>query len=58
MRFAGYPQPNNTQTGEVTFTSLMYQELALSLLVLRVFTDYSDASLSLNDFALFTNWFY
>ena len=24
----------------------------------RVFTDYSDATLSLNDFALFTNWFY
>ena len=32
--------------------------LALSLLVFRVFTDTSDATLSLNDFALFTNWFY
>ena len=32
--------------------------LALSLLVFWVFTDNSDATLSLNDFALFTNWFY
>ena len=32
--------------------------LALSLLVFWVFADYSDATLSLNDFALFTNWFY
>jgi len=39
-----------------TSTSLT-QELALSLLVLRVFTDNSDAALSLNDFAFFTNWF-
>ena len=31
---------------------------ALSLLVLRVFTDNSDTSLSFNDFAFFTNWFY
>ena len=32
--------------------------LALSLFVFWVFTDNSDATLSLNDFALFTNWFY
>ena len=32
--------------------------LALSLFVFWVFADYSDATLSLNDFALFTNWFY
>ena len=32
--------------------------LALSLFVLWVLTDNSDSTLSLNDFALFTNWFY
>lgn len=37
---------------------IIYWLLALSLLVFWVFTDYSDASLSLNDFALFANRFY
>jgi len=31
--------------------------LTLSLLVLRVFTYDHDSTLSLNDFAFFTNWF-
>ena len=30
---------------------------ALSLFVLRVLTDYSDTAFSLDDFALFANWF-
>ena len=38
--------------------SIQRSVLALSLLVFWVFADYSDATLSLNDFALFTNWFY
>ena len=33
-------------------------QLALTLLVLRVLTDYSDTTFSFNDFAFFTNWFY
>lgn len=32
--------------------------LALTLFVLRIFTDYSDASFSFNNLAFFTNWFY
>jgi len=32
--------------------------LSLSLFVLRILTDYSDASFSLDDFALFANRFY
>ncbi len=45
------------ETREVASTPHSMEQLALSLLVLRVFTDNSDASLSLNDFAFFTNWF-
>ena len=30
----------------------------LTLFVLRILTDYSDASFSFNDLAFFTNWFY
>ena len=37
---------------------LKVRRLTLSLFVLRVFTDYSDASLSLNNFALFANRFH
>ena len=37
--------------------ALRRSKVALALLVLWVFTDYSDASLSLNDFAFFANWF-
>ena len=33
-------------------------ELSLSLFVLGIFTDNSDCSLSFNNLALFTNWFY
>ena len=33
-------------------------ELALSLFVLRIFTDNSDCTFSFDYFALFTNWFY
>ena len=32
--------------------------LALTLFVLRILTDYSDASFSFNNLAFFTNWFY
>ena len=32
-------------------------QLALTLLVLRVLTDYSDTTFSFNDFAFFANWF-
>ena len=31
--------------------------LALSLFMLRIFTDYSDTAFSLDDFAFFANWF-
>ena len=37
--------------------ALRLAKLALSLLVLWILTDYSDASFSLNDFAFFANWF-
>ena len=36
----------------------LINELALSLFVLRIFTDNSDRTFSFNNFALFTNWFY
>ena len=32
--------------------------LSLTLFVLRILADYSDASFSFNNFAFFTNWFY
>ena len=38
--------------------SLSVQCLSLTLFVLRILTDYSDASFSLDDFALFANRFY
>lgn len=38
--------------------SAFYWILALSLFVSRIFTDYSDTSFSLNNFAFFANWFY
>ena len=46
-----------TQKYEKYFYFSASGKLTLSLFVLRVFTDNSDAALSFNDFAFFTNWF-
>ena len=45
-------------TGQFSHEITLVPRLSLSLFVLRVLTDYSDASLSLDDFALFANRFH
>ena len=46
----------HTNMRSITTSPINYK-LALSLFVLWVLTDNSDSTLSLNDFAFFTNWF-
>ena len=43
---------------EIKFANKFGNQLTLSLFVLWIFTDYSDTSFSLDDFAFFTNRFY
>ena len=52
-------QQNNTAVWLLLFlSSLRIFKLSLSLLMLGILTDNSDASLSLNDFAFIANGFY
>ena len=52
-------QQNNTAVWLLLFlSSLRIFKLSLSLLMLGILTDNSDASLSLNDFAFFANRLY
>ena len=52
-----YIKQLHTPPGVSCCQPLEITQLALTLFVLRVLTDYSDTTFSSNNFAFFTNWF-